>query len=663
MIEDHNLTREELLEALAKSQTQVNILQKALLEDSNQASESLYKEIVEGQTDMITRWMPDTTATYVNQAYCKYFGGSVEDFIGKQFLPNLPEETQLIVKDVVVKLITGQAETYVTEEKSVDAAGNTHWIQWTYSVLRNDSGELAELQSAGRDITELKQARIALEQANMVVEQSPVVLYRREVENDRPGKIIFVTENVKQYGYTAEEFLTGRIGFEEIVHPDDLTKVGRELISNIVKGVDNFQHEYRMLRKDQSVVWVTLQTTIERNEKGEAEYFQGSLVENTARKLAEIEREMVLMQTQSLYEMSAKMSMASGLDEILTAATLSISPVDLHRSYLLRISVDEASNLESVRIIANWGAEGEENLYPVGTVFPAQMHDAFQMLLTREPFIIGDMTTDERLDAATRKVLTGNGMRSAVVLSLFDGQELFGGILMESRDVFEFSGSERHSLGMISTQLSAAVRNELLLQTTNQRAQALATVAEVATAVTEIQEPQMALKQVVNLTKERFGYYHAHVYRLNETGDMLRLVSGAGKIGDQMVAEERTIPFDAEQSLVARAARTRKGVIVNDVTADANFLPHPLLPDTKAEMAVPMLSGTDVLGVLDVQAADVYRFTQDDVDVLTTLASQVAVSLLNAIQYDEIRQSEMLVRTVVDSTSDWIFIKDLNIAM
>ncbi len=77
-------------------------------------------------------------------------------------------------------------------------------------------------------------------------------------------------------------------------------------------------------------------------------------------------------------------------------------------------------------------------------------------------------------------------------------------------------------------------------------------------------------------------------------------------------------------------------------------------------MAVPMLSGTDVLGVLDVQAAEADRFTQDDVDVLTTLASQVAVSMLNATQYDEVRRSEELVHTVIDATPDWIFIKDLD---
>ncbi len=64
--------------------------------------------------------------------------------------------------------------------------------------------------------------------------------------------------------------------------------------------------------------------------------------------------------------------------------------------------------------------------------------------------------------------------------------------------------------------------------------------------------------------------------------------------------------------------------------------------------------------MLDVQAADTRRFDKDDVDVLSTLASQVAVALQNAEQYNQVRESEALVRKIIDSTSDWIFVKDLD---
>jgi GAF domain-containing protein len=102
-----------------------------------------------------------------------------------------------------------------------------------------------------------------------------------------------------------------------------------------------------------------------------------------------------------------------------------------------------------------------------------------------------------------------------------------------------------------------------------------------------------------------------------------------------MVSEGRQIPLDSEKSLVARAARTRQGAVVNDVHADPDFLPHPLLPETKSEQAVPMIVGDKVLGVLDVQSELLNRFTEIDVNIKTTLAAQVAVALQNARTFEQ----------------------------
>jgi PAS domain S-box-containing protein len=181
-----------------------------------------------------------------------------------------------------------------------------------------------------------------------------------------------------------------------------------------------------------------------------------------------------------------------------------------------------------------------------------------------------------------------------------------------------------------------------LEQRVAERTKALTSVAEISTATSTILDIDKLLQQVVDLAKERFGLYHAHIYLLNETDNTLVLTSGAGEIGRQMVAEKRSIPFDREQSLVARAARERKGVTVNDVTQAPDFLPHPLLPNTRAELAVPMMVGDQVLGVFDVQSEVVGRFTEADIAVQTTLASQVASAVQNARSYTEIQHNQVL---------------------
>ncbi|MBE0670320.1 MAG: GAF domain-containing protein [Anaerolineales bacterium] len=181
------------------------------------------------------------------------------------------------------------------------------------------------------------------------------------------------------------------------------------------------------------------------------------------------------------------------------------------------------------------------------------------------------------------------------------------------------------------------------------RTKDLATVAEVGTATATILESKQLLQEVVNLTKERFNLYHSHIYLLDETGENLVLTAGAGEPGRIMVAKGHSIPMDREQSLVARAARDRKGVTVNDVTQAPDFLPNPLLPETRSELAVPMIVGSRVIGVFDIQSEQIGRFTDADVNVQTTLAAQLAASIQNVRTYEQSKaqaELESLVNTI-----------------
>jgi putative methionine-R-sulfoxide reductase with GAF domain len=204
-----------------------------------------------------------------------------------------------------------------------------------------------------------------------------------------------------------------------------------------------------------------------------------------------------------------------------------------------------------------------------------------------------------------------------------------------------------------------------LEQRVDERTKALTTVSEIGTAASTILEIDKLLQEVVNVSKERFGLYHAHIYLLDESEENLVLSSGAGEPGRQMVAQGRSIPLAQEKSLVARAARERQGVTVNDVTQEPDFLPNPLLPDTRSELAVPMMVGEKVIGVFDVQSDVVGRFTEADIAVQIALASQIASAVQNARLFEQTQtallqseEAQQLTSDVIDSTDDWIFIKD-----
>lgn len=176
------------------------------------------------------------------------------------------------------------------------------------------------------------------------------------------------------------------------------------------------------------------------------------------------------------------------------------------------------------------------------------------------------------------------------------------------------------------------------------RAAELEVVAEVSTAIASILDLPTLLQQVVDLAKQRFALYHAHVYLLDEQDEYLRLVAGADEIGRLMVARGHRIALDRPQSLVARAARERQPAVVNDVSEAPDFLPNVLLPDTRSELALPMVLGDQVIGVLDFQSDVVGRFGEGDIQVQTILAQQAANAVRNARTFDLLSNSEAVLR-------------------
>lgn len=171
------------------------------------------------------------------------------------------------------------------------------------------------------------------------------------------------------------------------------------------------------------------------------------------------------------------------------------------------------------------------------------------------------------------------------------------------------------------------------------QANELSTVAQVGTTAATILDPDLLLQEVVDLTKTSFDLYHAHIHLLNDSKDTLVLTAGAGEIGQKMVAEGRRIPLAAKGSLVATAARTRQGAIRNYDPPGEGFMPHPLLAETRCEMAVPIALGEEVLGILDVRSDKLNYFSEADMQTYTTLAAQIAVALQNARSFARSEQA------------------------
>ncbi|MBE9180412.1 PAS domain S-box protein [Oculatella sp. LEGE 06141] len=144
--------------------TLTDITERKQVESALQQSEARYRAIVEDQTELICRFLPDATILYANEAYCRFFGLRQEEIIGRSYEPIVFEEDQERVTRLVRSISFEQP--FVTVENRVVVAGEVRWTQWNNRALFDEQGGLVEFQSVGQDITKRKQAEFELQQAN-----------------------------------------------------------------------------------------------------------------------------------------------------------------------------------------------------------------------------------------------------------------------------------------------------------------------------------------------------------------------------------------------------------------------------------------------------------------------------------------------------------------
>lgn len=179
--------------------------------------------------------------------------------------------------------------------------------------------------------------------------------------------------------------------------------------------------------------------------------------------------------------------------------------------------------------------------------------------------------------------------------------------------------------------------NQSLEQRVVERTRALELSTVVSRRLSTILDQSQLISAIVEEIQRTFRYYHVHIYLLDQASQRLLLAGGTGEPAQQMLANKHALPLG--RGLVGRAGQSNTTQLVPNVSLSAEWLPNPLLPETKAEIAVPITLGNRVLGVLDVQHNVVNGLGIQDSDVLESIASQAAIALQNAASFQAAQRS------------------------
>lgn len=569
------------------------VVEAAATKQALQESEERFRRLAENAPDIIFRWSVEKGLEYISPVVVVVTGYTAQELLADPMLA-------LEIATGNDPQVIADYERAITERAAIPARqfpytrkdGTLAYCDARSAAITDDNGRVIAFEGIVRDITERRQIEEAIRQANLIVENSPAMLFRwRHVEG---WPVELVSQNVTQIGYTPEELLNGSVLFASIVHPQDLDRITREIKDYQTQGVDHFQQEYRIVAKDGRVHWVDDRTVTVRDAQGRITHHDGIIIDITERKDAEQALRESEERFRSLFEnavMGLYRTTPDGQWIMANSALLRMLGYPSFEELARRGVVSEAST----------------KLYPRST---------FMEHIEHEGQVVG-------FEAAWPKA---------------DGSSLF--IRESARAVRDQAGNTLYYEGTvedITERKKAEAEREELLADLMHRGTQLVTAAEVSASASTILDPEELMRQAVDLIQHYFDIYYVGLFLVDETGKRAVLHAGTGEAGQKMLAAGHQLAVGGE-SMIGQCVAHAEARIALDTGDEGIRFSNPLLPLTRSEMALPLNNRGKCIGALTVQSSQESAFLPGDITALQAMADQLAIAIANARLYDEVQQ-------------------------
>ncbi|HTW49956.1 MAG TPA: SpoIIE family protein phosphatase [Acidobacteriaceae bacterium] len=251
-----------------------------------------------------------------------------------------------------------------------------------------------------------------------------------------------------------------------------------------------------------------------------------------------------------------------------------------------------------------------------------------QVAQTRQPVLLNDVSKVENYIDANPDV------RSELAVPLITKNRVIGVIDIQAEQINYFKPEHLHLLTLTASRIAIAVENARLYTRVARQAQTLQLLNEISREITSILDPHELLERVGQLIRRIIDYQMLSIWLVNER-DQVMENHLAIRFGERFDPQEK-LPLD--RGLVGAAVTEKRVVNVPDVRKDARY--HMVNPETRSEMAVPLIYKGRSIGVLDIEHTRGHYFNEDHERAMTTLANQLAIALENAQLYQRVAQQE-----------------------
>ena len=324
----------------------------------------------------------------------------------------------------------------------------------------------------------------------------------------------------------------------------------------------------------------------------------------------------------TLSEIGEEVNASLDLDEVLSHTAVLIKR-DIDYEFFGVMLLDETGSYLSHRFAVGYPPGLAENLrVPVGQGITGTA------VSTMQPVRVSDVSQDPRYINAIESV------KSELAVPLIFRGKCVGVLDIQSRHLNYFTKDQQRIVTLLASRLVVAIENARLFQKVRTQAETLLVLNEVSREISSILDVEELLRRAAELVKRVIDYQIVSIMLYDEEQKVFRHRLDV-KHGQRVQGKLRVA---ATEGIVGAAATLREPVLVPDVTTDPRYL--MVNPETRSELAIPMIFKGKVIGVLDLESPQLHYFTEEHVQTLTILAANLAVSLENARLYEQVARDE-----------------------
>ena len=300
-------------------------------------------------------------------------------------------------------------------------------------------------------------------------------------------------------------------------------------------------------------------------------------------------------------------------------------------AFSITVLAEDAQEIEGV-FLMDRGSRSPSVRIPIGEGLSGHVIE------NGRPMLIYDLLESQQLDGIDPVHYgSSDSVRALLAVPMRIGDKITGSLSAQSYQPYQYSPEDQLLLEMLAAHAAVALDNARLFKDTSLRLREVNTLYQIIQEVVASLDVDEILEQVVNSLQVDFGFYHVHIFLFDEQDDKLVIREGSGLVGGLLKEQGYSMPLD--RGIIGHAARTQEVFMSNNVDELEFFYRNPLLPDTCAELAAPLLGRDGVIGVLDIQHQAPNSFDENDLRLVSAVADQLSVVLDKAMIYSELQQA------------------------